>query len=239
MLKIAVVDDEYTVAVQTERLLIEACREWELKAEIVVYCSGEETIRFLEDENSYHIIFLDIEMGACSGIEVSRFIRDMLRDESTQIVYVTGKNGYDRQLFEFRPLDFIEKPASAEKVREVLSKYVRIYGEKQDIFEYKVGHAAYLVKLGDILYFESADRKVKIKTVKDESTFYGTIQNLFEQLQNQGLFMPHKSYLVNYRFVRSFHPDCLYLVNGERIPIAKRKQKEVARVQLMMVNGRE
>ena len=237
MLKIAVVDDEHTVAAQTERCLTEACNELQLEAEINVFGSGEEVIRFLESENVYHIIFLDIEMGMCNGIDVSRYIRDMLRDETTQLVYVSGKSGYDRQLFEFRPFGFIEKPATTEKIREILSKYMRIYGVRQDMFEYKVGHGTFFVELSEILYFESFGRKIRLKSVETENMFYGVIQELSEQLKSSGFFMPHKSYLVNYRFVKSFHPDCLYLVNGERIPIAKGKRQEVAKLQLRMDNG--
>jgi len=237
MLKIAVIDDEEIVALQTERLLIKMCEELQLKAEIDVMGSGEEAVRFLDNDIMYHLVFLDIEMGAYNGIDVSRYIRETLRDEMTQIVYVTGTNGYDRQLFEFRPFGFIEKPATAEKIREMLSKYVHIYGEKQESFEYKSGHGTYFVKLNDILYFESVDRKVKIKTLTGEEVFYGAIQKLSEQLSGKGFFVPHKSYIVNYRHVKSFHPDCMYLVNDERIPVAKGKRKDVAMVQMKMENG--
>lgn len=237
MLKIAVVDDEKEVATQTERLLIDVCAKLQLEAEVEVLGSGEETVRLLDGNGVYHLIFLDIEMGAYSGIDVSRFIREALQDEMTQIVYVTGKNGYDRQLFEFRPFGFIEKPATVEKIREILSKYLRIFGEKQDVFEYKSGHSTYFVKLSDILYFESVDRKVKIKTLVGEEYFYGAIQDVAERVKNRAFFIPHKSYLVNYGFVKSFHPDCMYLVNGERIPVAKGKRKEVAKMQLKLENG--
>lgn len=237
MLKIAVVDDEKEVATQMERLLIEMCKELQLEAEIEVLGSGEEAVGSLNHESMYHLIFLDIEMGAYSGIDVSRFIREALQDEMTQIVYVTGKNGYDRQLFEFRPFGFIEKPATVEKIREILSKYLRIFGEKQEVFEYKSGHSTYFVKLSDILYFESVDRKVKIKTLVGEEYFYGAIQDVAERVKNRAFFAPHKSYLVNYGFVKSFHPDCMYLVNGERIPVAKGKRKEVAKMQLKLENG--
>lgn len=237
MLKIAVVDDEKIVATQTERLLIEMCRELQLEAEIEVLGSGEEAVDFLNNDRAYHLFFLDIEMGACSGIDVSRFIREGLQDELTQIIYVTGKNGYDRQLFEFRPFGFIEKPVAAEKVRELLLKYVRIYGKKQEVFEYKSGHGTYFVKLSDILYFESVDRKVKIKTLTGEEVFYGAIQNVWERVKNKAFFIPHKSYIVNYQLVKSFHPDCMYLVNDERIPVAKGKRKDVAMIQMKMENG--
>lgn len=237
MIKIAVVDDEHNVAAQTERCLAEVCIELQLNTEVDMFSSGEEMIQSLENNNMYHLIFLDIEMGACSGIDVSRFIREALRDELTQIVYVTGKNGYDRQLFEFRPFGFIEKPATAKKVRELLSKYVRIYGETQEVFEYKSGHSTFFVKLSDILYFESVDRKVKIKTLTGEEMFYGAIQNVWERVNNKSFFIPHKSYIVNYQLVKSFHPDCMYLVNDERIPVAKGKRKDVAMIQMKMENG--
>ncbi|MBP3617208.1 MAG: response regulator transcription factor [Lachnospiraceae bacterium] len=237
MLKIAVVDDEKSVAAQTECLLTEVRKELRLEAEIDVLGSGEEAVGSLKHECMYHLIFLDIEMGDYSGIDVSRFIRETLQDELTQIVYLTGKNGYDRQLFEFRPFGFIEKPASQEKIREMLSKYVRIYGETQERFEYKSGHSTYFVKLGDVLYFESVDRKVKIKMLTGEEIFYGAIQNVWERVKNKSFFIPHKSYIVNYRFVKSFHPDCMYLVNDERIPVAKGKRKDVAMLQMKMENG--
>ncbi len=237
MLKMAVVDDEYNVAAQTERCLMKECNKLQLNVEVDVFCSGEEIIRFIGNKNMYHVIFLDIEMGMCSGIDVSRYIRDMLQDEITQIVFVTGKSEYDRQLFEFRPFAFLEKPVDTEKIGAVLAKYVRIYGENNDTFEYKVGHGYYFVKISDIFYFESVDRKVKIKTAKEENIFYGSVLKLYEQLENRGFFMPHKSYLVNYRLVKVFQPDCLLLTNGEQIPIAKGKRKEVAKMQLKLEKG--
>ena len=237
MLKIAVVDDEKEVAARTERLLIEMCKELQLEVETDVFGSGEEVVDFLKSDMMYHLIFLDIEMGGCSGVDVSHFIREALQDELTQIVYVTGTSGYDRQLFEFRPFGFVEKPATAEKLRDMVAKYVRIYGEKQEVFVYKSGHSTYFVKLNDILYFESVDRKVKIKTISGEEVYYGAIQSVWERVKNKSFFIPHKSYIVNYRLVKSFHPDCMYLVNDERIPVAKGKRKDVAMVQMKMENG--
>lgn len=87
------------------------------------------------------------------------------------------------------------------------------------------------------MYFESVDRQVKIKTLVGEAYFYGAIQDVAERVKNRAFFIPHKSYLVNYGFVKSFHPDCMYLVNSERIPVAKGKRKEVAKMQLKLENG--
>lgn len=57
MFKVAVIDDEYTVAAQIERLLVEVCEEWGLETEVDVFCSGEEMIQFLESGNRFLIRF--------------------------------------------------------------------------------------------------------------------------------------------------------------------------------------
>ena len=49
--------------------------------------------------------------------------------------------------------------------------------------------------------------------------------------------MPHKSFLVNYRFLKMFGKDDLLLVNGAHIPVAKGKRKEIAKVLIRMENG--
>lgn len=237
MWKVAIVDDEKEIAAQLEQALLEVCRELNLEVEMDVLLSGTEVIRSMDHHHLYHMIFLDIEMGECNGIDVGRYIRETLQDEATQLIFVSGKNGYDRQLFEFRPFAFLEKPVEKNRLSEVLSKYIRIYGKRQKLFEYKSGHSTYWVRLEEILFFESDDRKVKLKTMTEEKVFYGSVQKIFEQLNDKGFFMPHNAFVVNYRFVKAFQPDGILLVNGDRIPIAKGKRKEIVRFQLLMENG--
>lgn len=237
MIKCAVVDDELAVAASLERCLIQEGKYCGQELQIEVFGSGEEVIRELSGKSRYHMIFLDIEMGKCSGIDVSRYLRDTLQDETTQIVYVSGKNGYDRQLFEFRPFRFLEKPVDPWKVKELLEKYLRVYGGHQDYFEYKIGSETHVERLNEILYFESIKRKIRVKTIQGEEEFYGSLQKVAEQMESKGFFLPHKSFLVNYRLVKTFGSDGLMLVNGEQIPVAKGKRKEIAKALLFMENG--
>lgn len=58
-----------------------------------------------------------------------------------------------------------------------------------------------------------------------------------EQLSPQGFISPHKSYLVNYRFIKAFQSDSIIMVNGDEIPIAKGKRDEISRLQLHFENG--
>ena len=177
-MKIAICDDENVVCSLLEKYLEQILNGLQIEFEIDVFNTGESFIRHLNSENTYTLIFLDIELNRCSGIDVSKYIRDTLHNDLVQIIFVSGKNGYDRQLFEFHPFYFIEKPFEIEKISFIIEKYLRIYGNHGDIFHYKYGHDTFWIKLSNIVYFKSIDRKVRIKTVSGIEEFYGSIEKI-------------------------------------------------------------
>ena len=110
MLRFAICDDEEGICSRLEEYINTYCNSKMIKSEIDIFNSGESFIRFLKNDNRYHIIFLDIELKNCNGIDVSEHIRNVIGNETVQIVYVSGKAGYDRQLFTYRPFYFVDKP---------------------------------------------------------------------------------------------------------------------------------
>lgn len=237
MIRIAVCDDEEAVCTALENYISKACTDIQIESEIDLFSSGSILKKHLRDGSTYNIFFLDIELKDDTGIAVSDCIRNEVRDESAQIVYVSGKNEYDRQLFVFRPFSFIEKPFDIDVIRNTLEKYMRIYGNKNDLFHYKYGHDTYWVNLSTILYFKSNRKKVNVLTLTSSDEFYGSIGSIIDQLNSQGFISPHKSYLINYRFIKAFQADAIIMVNGDRIPIAKGKRDEISKMQLHFENG--
>lgn len=237
MIRIAICDDEDIICSKLENNIKNACLALHIEFEINIYNSGEAIINNLSVDNKYNLFFLDIEMENFNGIDVSDYIRNKLNDESAQIVFVSGKNGYDRQLFAFRPFAFIEKPFDQDTIFSTIEKYMRIYGAKNDLFYYKYGRDTYLMKINDILYFKSNRRKVKIKSLTGEDEFYSSLEKVQEQLQGQGFISPHNSYLINYKLIRTFQPTVIIMVDGEKIPIAKAKRNEIAKLQILFEIG--
>lgn len=237
MLRIALCDDEDAVCSELESFIMQACKEMHIETEIDIFSSGSILKKHLIDGSMYNIFFLDIELNDESGITISDCIRNKVNDESARIVYVSGKTEYDRQLFAFRPFSFIEKPFDADVIRSTLEKYVRIYGDKNDLFHYKYGHDTFWVNLNTVLYFKSNRKLVNIITLSAKDEFYGTIGSIIDRLSSQGFISPHKSYLVNYRFIKAFQSDAIIMVNGDEIPIAKGKRDEISKLQLHFENG--
>ena len=237
MIRIAIVDDENPVCTQLERLINQVKDIIFIDIEIDIYSSGEAFLKILKDNEKYDLIFLDIELDKYSGIDIGHCIRNDLKDDSTQIVFVSGKNGYDRQLFEFRPIDFLEKPVDLNKILNIMSKYIRIYGGQSDLFMYKINRDTFYANINEILYFKSEDRRMMLVMESKTEEFYGTIEKVYTQLKNRGFFIPHRSYLVNYRFIRGFQAKMIIMTNGTEIPISDNRREEIFKIQLMLENG--
>lgn len=237
MIRISVVDDENIICTQLEGLISKAAEILSIDVEIDIYGSGEAFMKVLKANEKYDLIFLDIELDKYSGIDIGHYIRDDLSDDSTQIVFISCKNGYDRKLFEFRPMDFLEKPVNINKMINIMSKYFRIYGGQSDLFKYKVNRDNFYVNINKILYFKSEDRKIFILKESDTEEFYGTIEKVYTQLKNRGFFIPHRSYLVNYRFIKGFRAKKIIMTNGIQIPISDNRREEIFKIQLVLENG--
>lgn len=237
MLRIAICDDDDIICSALVEFVEQACRSIHVESEIDVYNTAKGITDFLSKGNRYNIFFLDIELEDGTGITVSSCIRNEIKDESAQIIYVSGKTEYDRQLFAFRPFAFIEKPFEESVVYSNIEKYMRIYGDKNDLFHYKYGHDTFWIDLSTVLYFKSDRKIINIISLTDNDHFYDKMSSVIEKLVTKGFISPHKSYLVNYRFIKAFQADKIIMVNGDEIPIAKGKRDEISKMQLHFENG--
>lgn len=237
-MRIAVVDDENAVCSQIDKYVTEYALKKALKIDISAYYSGEAFCSALQNE-PFDIVFLDIELGECSGLDVSRFIRDTRADQTTRIVYVTGKNEYDRLLFEFLPFGFIAKPVTQIKISDILEKFQRICGKEKTTFRYSLNHTDCWVRLSDVVYFESEDRKVHmhLNSTDEIITFYMKMTEIYDRVKDDVFLFIHKSFIVNERYVTAFHADRVRMTDGAELPVSRLRRKEILRRQMEIEMG--
>ena len=80
-IKIAVCDDEVEICALLEMMLIDIFRDKGMSCEAESFYTGESLCKEFE-RRKYDLIFLDIEMDGKSGIDVGRFLRDELGNET-------------------------------------------------------------------------------------------------------------------------------------------------------------
>lgn len=233
MIKIAICDDESAICGQLESNLINLLDRKAIKYEIDVYQDGTGLCQKLESQ-SYDLLFLDIELPERNGIETGRFIRETLQDEQLQIAYISSNTSYALELFEFRPINFLVKPLTEDKIEKVLDKYLLITNQQQQLFTYKKKYDYFKVPLQDIIYFESNGRKVLIHTTSSTDAFYDTLDSIYSQVKgNQFLFI-HKSTIVNCRYIKKLSYEDVTLCDGTVLTISQARRKDIKQMYLQI-----
>lgn len=227
MIRIAVCDDEEYICVCLEDMLTDILQDKNVQFEIDTFSSGESLCRELE-RRDFDIIFLDIELPEVSGIDVGRYIREALKNEIVQIAYISAKEGYAMELFEFRPINFLVKPLEKEKVARVMEKYFIITEQDNHVFEYKKRMEYYKVPMSEILYFESRGRK-------DE--FYASMEKVYDAVKKHDFLFIHQSVIVNYRFIKKISYEEAVMVDGTILSISQSRRKAIKSMYMKIRKG--
>lgn len=228
-MKIAICDDEIAVCTRLEEIITDILTDGQLEYSIDVFYTGEGLISGMERE-SYNLIFLDIELTGINGIETGTYIREVLGNEQVQISYVSGKEFYAMKLFEIRPINFLIKPLTYEKVEQVIEKYIKIEGLDPIYFKYKKGVELGSIPVADILYFTSEGRKIQIVTLRGEEFFYGKMEDVYTSIKNQKFLFIHRSIIVNYRYVQNLKYESVQMIDGTEFTISQKRRRAIREI---------
>lgn len=226
MYTIGICDDGENVCIAIEKMLLQYAKERNIRVDTNVWYSGEGLRDYLEAGNHLDILFLDIELFKMTGIEVGNYIRKQLDDMGMQIVYISGKASYAQQLFKTQPLDFLVKPILQAQINETMEMAVRIIKKKEERFEFQQGKEYYYVPMGDIVYFGSEGRKIKVVTMKSTFEFYGRLKEIAKRLSEEFIVI-HQSYIVNREYVFRYTYEMVELVDGTILTISLANRKLV------------
>lgn len=133
MYKIGICDDNIAVGAEIEKYLLEyASTENFEDIEIEVFLSGEDLCRAIRNNsNIFHLLFLDIELGDLDGISVGNILRKEMKNEITQVIFISYTQEYAMQLFKVRPMDFLIKPITYNKIYDIMQIYRNLFSEKK------------------------------------------------------------------------------------------------------------
>lgn len=224
--KIAVCDDEQIICSTMYNKLQNLSKSKSVIFEIDCFTSGEELCDEIKHTN-YDLLFLDIELPKMNGVAVGQYIRETLKNETIQIAYISSKQEYAMELFEMRPINFLVKPLSDEKIENVIDKFLQLNKIDTETFNFKAGHNYYKIPFSDILYFCSNGRKINIVTLKKEYEFYGSLDNIYSEVKNKKFLFVHKSFLVNFKHINKYQYEQITMSDDKIIPVSQSRRKIV------------
>jgi DNA-binding LytR/AlgR family response regulator len=226
MLKIAICDDDISICTIIEEILLKYSKKTISQMSIEKFYLGTTLINSIKEGNTFDLIYLDIEMEQINGVKVGKYIREELSDQITEIVYISGSNQYDRQLFAIQPLSFIPKPIKEVAVIKALSLCLRRKGNLEHYFHYQKGRSVCKIPIETILYFEKKGQKIRVVTTRGEDEFYGSTSKVLESLPEQIFIQINRYIVINYNHAFSVGRNNITLSNHESFPIGRSKKEE-------------
>lgn len=233
MIRVAIVDDVISVCGHIEKYLFDIAKKYNLSIDVESYNSGESFCSDLKMGEVFDIIFLDIELKSMSGIDVCRYIRQEMDDETQQIVFISAKKQYSLELHSFHPLDFLVKEIDEISIETVFMRFMKIIGIWNDVFEFQIGHDVQKIKVKEIKYLTVENRIVNIILKNNQaSEYYGTLETAYKQLQKFDFLFLHRRFIVNPMYIGIYEYDKVILNDEIEIPIGSSKRQQIRAWQI-------
>lgn len=230
-MRIGVCDDQKEI----REMIVDKVKKSYPAQEVVSYESGQE---LLDASCLPDILFLDIQMPEMDGMETARKLRRLNRQMI--IIFVTVTKDYVFQSFDVGAFHYLVKPFDDEKFAEVLQNAVRQYEEQHREVAGAVKKKPSLmitakgehitIPLEDVVYAEVFNRKITIHTMTEDIEYYGKMKEL-EKKAGDDFYRSHRSYLVNFNFIRKYDAAAVYLKKGQAL-IAKQNYQDFVKCYL-------
>lgn len=223
-MRIAFCDDHKNLITELDRLVKQYNKQNYLEDEFFYFTTPSKLYSFLQTEK-IDVIFMDLEFNNISedGIEWSK--RITMQFPKTIIIILTAYENRYKEGYVARAFRFMTKPIQEKEL------YDNLYACRQELLlnqtiSFVRRGVPYDVLIHDIFYISAQSGGSELWT--SSNIFYGDESLAFweEKLPFNIFFRCHKKYLVNLSHVIEFDKQFCTLVNGEKIPISRRKWKE-------------
>ncbi|MBN7572828.1 DNA-binding response regulator [Clostridium sp. 2-1] len=212
-IKVLIVDDEIGIRTIIKKIL-DKSGGFEVVGETD---NGEEAIDIFK-EHRPNVVFFDIEMPKCNGIDCARVLTDI--DPKTIIIFATAHAEYMSEAFQLYAFDYLIKPFKVERVMQTLDRIKNLnkpsYGDGIDkIIKHEKGLDKLMIKnkegisfvdTKEIVLVQREESSTVIYTKTDSFTTSISLSDIEEKLDHTQFFRSHKSYIINLSLITKIYP---------------------------------
>lgn len=226
MLKIAIVDDEKDSAEIIEGIVRKAFEDEEEVLTLKTFSRAENVSFELQENKTYDIYLLDIEMPEITGMELARTIYKY--DEESIIIFITSHPEFAIEGYEVNAYRYILKSQVKEKLPKVLQDVGREINENQNSCYYIQTNSRYeRVYYKDILYLRKDEKNTVFVTKDGEKQVRKSMKQVYEEMSRPEFVYIDRGVVVNIIHITEVKKTVLVLADEITLRISKPHLKEV------------
>jgi len=245
MIKAIIIEDEKMSRETLKRMLEKYCPTVEVLAEADGYRKGVEEIR----KHNPDVIFLDIQMPDGSGFRLLEEFEVI----NFEIIFTTAFDQFAIKAIKYSALDYLLKPIipqdlmdaiqrvekkKAENIRrknlEQIPEGLRQQEERSQKIVLSTAEMIHVISVDDIIRCESDNYYTYFHFVDGRKLLVSkTLKENEELLSQHNFIRPHKSHLINIKFIKSYiRQDGGYILmnDGTQIPVSRRKKDKIMEI---------
>ena len=171
------------------------------------------------------VLFFDIRMPGQSGLEAAAELADEWPQQPPfpALVFVTAYDQYAVQAFEAQAADYVLKPVQAARLQKTVARVQELLAKRSagadpleatlgqlrhllaggapaqpalKVIQASVGSSIRMVPVEEIVYFEAADKYVRVLTAQNEYLIRTPLKDLLPQLDPDVFWQIHRGTVV-------------------------------------------
>ena len=236
-MRIVFCDDEPDILLQIQNYVKEYFQNiGGLQPEFAAYSSGDSLLK--SEDLKADIAFLDVEMPGINGIHVGAKLKEANPD--VRIFIVTAFPDYLDDAMRFQVFRYLSKPIDKARLFRNLKDAVAQYNMESESYAVETTDGIKTLRAEEIVCVEAFQRQI-ILTSTDGS--YKCVNNMDYWKKTLSLpcfFQPHRSFIINMRFVREIGKDTIllrYANNTKLTYLTRRKYTEFKDTYLMYLES--
>jgi two-component system LytT family response regulator len=245
MIRAIIIEDEKMSKEALCRMLEKYCPTVEVVAEADGYRKGVEEIR----KHHPDVIFLDIQMPDGSGFRVL----EELEEIDFEIIFTTAFDQFAIKAIKYSALDYLLKPIIPEDLMEAVTRVekkkaehtrrksletgnedLRLREERNPKIVLSTSEMIHVINVNDIIRCESDNYYTYFYFVDGRKLLVSkTLKENEELLTQYNFIRPHKSHLINIKFIKSYirqEGGYILMNDGTKIPVSRRKKDKIIEI---------
>ncbi|RYF86615.1 MAG: response regulator transcription factor [Chitinophagaceae bacterium] len=216
------------IVVEDEPLAMERTTSYVSKIPVLellhTFDNAMDAYSFLQS-NVVDLIFLDINLGELSGIQLLESVKI-----KSQVIITTAYPEYALKGYDLNVTDYLLKPFLFDRFFQAVDKVVQqasnnSLSNSRDFIFVKTENKLEKVLLNDILFIEGMRDYRRIHTVAKKIMTLQTFTELEKELPPHLICRIHKSWMVAISKINSVEKDVVN-VNGIEIPVSETYKKQ-------------